>query len=95
MFWTSRTPFPNTLRTAAPVGFSTQAFLSFTRNETRVLTGTSVNVIRTRSGGTAGEESRAKLCQLGCAVVLAPTPFTHACAEAGRLVRRFAGRSRP
>jgi hypothetical protein len=44
-FCVSRTLLTKTFRVTAPVGFSSHAFWSLTRNETRVLTGTSVNVI--------------------------------------------------
>ena len=45
VFWTSRTVFAKTFWVTAPVGFWSHAFWSLTRNDTRVLTGTSVNVI--------------------------------------------------
>jgi hypothetical protein len=44
VFCRSRTSFTSTFRVTAPVGFSSQAFWSLTRNETRVFSGTSVNV---------------------------------------------------
>jgi hypothetical protein len=87
VFWISRMSFTNTFRVTAPVGFSSHAFRSFTRNETRVLTGTSVNEISHRSGGTGCSGIAAKLSQLGC-VCVAPTPLTHACADTGRSDRR-------
>jgi hypothetical protein len=52
-----------------------------------VLTGTSVNEISYRSGGTGCIGMPAKLRQLGC-VCVAPTPLTHACADVRRSVRR-------
>lgn len=45
VFWASRTLFANTFRVTAPVGFSSHAFWSLIRSDTRVLTGTSMNVI--------------------------------------------------
>ena len=52
-----------------------------------MLTGTSVKEISYRSGGTGCIGMVAKLRQLGC-VCVAPTPLTHACADAGRSLRR-------
>lgn len=87
MFWISRMSFTRTFRVTAPVGFSSQAFWSFTRNETRMFTGTSVKEISYRSGGAGCIGMPAKPRQLGC-VCVAPTPLVHACAEAGRSARR-------
>lgn len=87
VFWTNRTSFANTFRVTAPVGFSSHAFWSLTLNETRDPIGTSVNVISYLSGGTACSGMPAKLRQLGW-ICVAPTPATHAWAEAGRSARR-------
>jgi hypothetical protein len=52
-----------------------------------VLTGTSVNEISYRSGGTGCSGMPAKVRQLGWMCV-APTPLAHACADGGRSDRR-------
>jgi hypothetical protein len=64
-FWTSGTSFTETFLVTAPVGFSSHAFWSFIRNDTRMLIGTSVNVISYRSGGMGCSGMAEKLRQLG------------------------------
>ena len=56
-------------------------------NETRAPSGTSLNVISYRSGGTGCSDMPAKFRQLGWMWV-APTPDTQAAAEGGKSDRR-------
>jgi hypothetical protein len=79
--------FAKTFRVTAPVAFSSHEFWSLILNETRVPVGTSPNVISYLSGGTGWSGMVAKLRQLGW-ICVAPTPATHASAEAGRSDRR-------
>ena len=61
----NRRSFTTTFRVTAPVGFSSHAFWSLIRNDTRMPTGTSVKVISYRSGGNGWRGMAAKLRQLG------------------------------
>jgi hypothetical protein len=65
----SRTLLANTLRVAAPVGLSRQAFASLTRIETRWLIGTSSNVSSNHSAPATRIVTALKLRQLGCTCV--------------------------